>query len=51
MKRQVFVDADGDLPTAYRSSVEEMNAALTRPDLRVGVGAQRNGAAPDFLAD
>lgn len=50
MKRQVLVDADGDLDTAYRRSVEDMNTALTRPDLRVGASAQRNGTAPDFLA-
>jgi enoyl-CoA hydratase/carnithine racemase len=50
MKRQVFVDANGDLDDAYRRSVEDMNAALGHPDLRVGIKAQRQRTAPDFLA-
>jgi enoyl-CoA hydratase/carnithine racemase len=50
MKRQVFVDADGDLDVAYRRSVEDMNAALAHPDMRVGTGAQRRGGRPDFLS-
>ena len=50
MKRQVFVDALGDLDDAYRRSVDDMNAALSHPDLRVGVRAQREKATPDFLA-
>ena len=49
MKRQVFVDANGDLDDAYRRSVEDMNAALAHPDLRVGISAQRKRSAPDFL--
>jgi enoyl-CoA hydratase/carnithine racemase len=50
MKRQVFVDATGDLDDAYRRSVEDMNAALAHPDMRVGIRAQRGKVAPDFLA-
>ena len=50
MKRQVVVDADGDLDTAYRRSVDDMNAALAHPDLRVGARALRHGTAPDFLS-
>ena len=50
MKRQVFVDAIGDLDDAYRRSVDEMNAALAHPDLRIGTRAQRHKVAPDFLA-
>ncbi len=50
MKRQVLVDGDGDLDTAYRRSVDDMNAALARPDLRIGARAQRSGTAPDFLS-
>ena len=50
MKRQVFADAAGDLDVAYRRSVEDMNAALSHPDLRVGIRAQRQRTAPDFLA-
>jgi len=50
MKRQVFADAAGDLDDAYRRSVADMNKALTHPDLRVGIKAQRQRTAPDFLA-
>jgi enoyl-CoA hydratase/carnithine racemase len=49
MKRQVFADAAGDLDDAYRRSVEDMNKALSHPDLRVGIKAQRRRTAPDFL--
>jgi hypothetical protein len=50
MKRLIFIDAVGDLDDAYRRSVEDMNAALAHPDLRVGISAQRRKSAPDFLA-
>jgi enoyl-CoA hydratase/carnithine racemase len=50
MKRQVLVDATGDLDDAYRRSVEDMNTALGHPDLRLGIKAQRQRTAPDFLA-
>lgn len=50
MKRQVFVDADGDLDVAYRRSVEDMDAALAHPDMRVGTRAQRRGDRPDFFS-
>ena len=50
MKRQVFVDAIGDLDEAYRRSVDDMNAALARPDLRAGIRAQRQKVTPNFLA-
>jgi enoyl-CoA hydratase/carnithine racemase len=50
MKRQVFADAAGDLDDAYRRSVEDMNKALSHPDLRLGIKAQRQKTAPDFLA-
>jgi enoyl-CoA hydratase/carnithine racemase len=49
MKRQVFADAAGDLDDAYRRSVDDMNTALAHPDLRVGIKAQRQRTAPDFL--
>ena len=49
MKRAVLVDADGDLDAAYRTSVAEMDAALTGRHFRVGVRALRNRARPDFL--
>jgi enoyl-CoA hydratase/carnithine racemase len=50
MKRQVNVDATSDLDDAYRRSVEDMNAALAHPDLRIGIKAQRQKTPPDFLA-
>jgi enoyl-CoA hydratase/carnithine racemase len=49
MKRQLFVDAAGDLETAYLRSVEEMDRALTRPDLGEGLAALRERRPPDFL--
>lgn len=49
MKRQLFLDAVGDLDTAYRRSVDDMNAALRHPDLEEGLAAFRERRAPDFL--
>ena len=49
MKRQLFVDATGDLGTAYRRSVEDMNAALRHPDLKEGLAAFRERRPPNFL--
>jgi enoyl-CoA hydratase/carnithine racemase len=49
MKRQIFVDAWGDLEDAYRRSVEDMNAAMSHPDFHRGVAALRERRAPDFL--
>jgi enoyl-CoA hydratase/carnithine racemase len=49
MKRQLFVDAAGDLGTAYRRSVEDMKAALRHPDLREGLAAFNERRQPDFL--
>jgi enoyl-CoA hydratase/carnithine racemase len=49
MKRQLFVDAAGDLSTAYRHSVEDMNAALRHPDLKEGLAAFRERRPPNFL--
>ena len=51
MKRAVVIDAAGDLDTAYRRSVEDMEAALRHPDLRRGLAAQRAKRVPDFLVD
>ena len=50
MKRQLFLDAWGDLEDAYRRSVEDMNAAMTHPDFREGVAALRQKRAPHFLS-
>ena len=49
MKRQIFVDAWGDLEAAYHRSVEDMNAAMKHPDFREGVAALRERRPPDFL--
>jgi len=51
MKRQVFADAAADLDDAYRRSVEDMNKALSHPDLRIGINAQQRKTAPDFLRE
>jgi enoyl-CoA hydratase/carnithine racemase len=50
MKRQLFVDAAGDLGSAYGRSVDDMNAALRHPDLREGLAAFRDRRPPDFLS-
>jgi enoyl-CoA hydratase/carnithine racemase len=49
MKRALVLDAAGDLETAYRRSVDDMNAALAHPDLKEGLAAFRERRAPDFL--
>jgi len=51
MKRQLYVDAWGDLEDAYRRSVEDMNASMTHPDFREGVMSLRQKRPPDFLSD
>ena len=50
MKRAVLVDAVGDLDTAYRRSVEDMDAALASDDFRIGLAAARAKVSPDYLA-
>lgn len=50
MKRQIFIDSIFDYDDAYRTSVSEMNAALSGPDFRAGVRAARNRERPNFLA-
>lgn len=49
MKRAIFLDANGDLHTAYRRSVDDMNAALRHPDLKEGLAAFKERRPPDFL--
>jgi enoyl-CoA hydratase/carnithine racemase len=49
MKRQLFLDAAGDLGTAYRRSVDDMNAALRHPDLKEGLAAIKARRPPNFL--
>lgn len=50
MKRAVLVDAWGDLESAYRRSVVEMDEALTGASFAAGVAAVRSRRRPDFLA-
>lgn len=49
MKRAVFLDAAGDFATAYRRSVDDMNAALRHPDLQEGLAAFKERRPPNFL--
>lgn len=49
MKRALFTDAAGDFDTAYRRSVDDMDAALRHPDLKEGLAAFRERRPPDFL--
>lgn len=49
MKRQLFLDAVGDLGTAYCRSVGDMDAALRHPDLKEGLAAFQERRPPDFL--
>ncbi|WP_019876045.1 enoyl-CoA hydratase-related protein [Sporichthya polymorpha] len=51
MKRQLMVDAWGPLDEAYTRSVQDMNAALKHPDIRVGLRALKEKRLPDFLAE
>jgi enoyl-CoA hydratase/carnithine racemase len=49
MKRQLFVDAAGDLDTAYRRSVSDMDAALRSADFKEGLAAFRQRWPPRFV--
>ena len=51
MKRALFLDAAGDFDTAYRRSVDDMNAALRHPDLKEGLAAFNERRPPDFLGE
>lgn len=51
MKRAVLIDAAGDLDSAYRRSVADMNIALAGSDFRVGLAAAKAKKPPDFLAN
>jgi enoyl-CoA hydratase/carnithine racemase len=48
MKRQVYVDAQGDLETAYLRAVEDMNRMVREPDFTTGLTAIRERRRPDF---
>jgi enoyl-CoA hydratase/carnithine racemase len=50
MKRQVYVDAQGDLETAYVRAVEDMNRMVGEPDFATGLAATRNKRRADFRA-
>lgn len=49
MKRQLYIDANGDLDTAYRRAVEDMNRMVGEPDFARGLAATREGRLPRFL--
>jgi enoyl-CoA hydratase/carnithine racemase len=49
MKRQLYVDANGDLDTAYKRAVEDMNRMVGEPDFAVGLAASRDRQLPRFL--
>jgi enoyl-CoA hydratase/carnithine racemase len=49
MKRQLFLDAAGDLDTAYRRSVADMDAALGHADFKEGLAALRERRPARFL--
>jgi enoyl-CoA hydratase/carnithine racemase len=48
MKRQLYVDAEDDLDTAYRTSVRNMEEMMRHPDFRVGLAALRQRARPRY---
>jgi enoyl-CoA hydratase/carnithine racemase len=48
MKRQVYVDAQGDLETAYLRAVEDMNRMVGEPDFAAGLAATRERRRADF---
>jgi enoyl-CoA hydratase/carnithine racemase len=49
MKRALLIDAAGDFDSAYRRSVEDMNAALAHPDMKEGLAAFKERRPPNFL--
>jgi enoyl-CoA hydratase/carnithine racemase len=48
MKRQVYVDAQGDLETAYVRAVDDMNRMVGEPDFATGLAATREKRRADF---
>lgn len=48
MKRQLYVDADIDLETAYVRSVRDMNDMMAAPDFSRGVSALRDRRRPYY---
>jgi enoyl-CoA hydratase/carnithine racemase len=50
MKRQVYLDAQGDLETAYLRSVEDMDRMVGEPDFAIGLTATRQKRRADFRA-
>lgn len=49
IKRQLHVDAEGDLHEAYRRSVLDMDRLVTEPDFSEGLRAMRQKRLPVFL--
>ncbi|HZE48707.1 MAG TPA: enoyl-CoA hydratase-related protein [Jatrophihabitantaceae bacterium] len=48
MKRQLYVDANGDLETAYLRAVEDMNRMVGEPDYSTGLAAVTDRRRPVF---
>ncbi len=49
IKRQLYVDANGDLETAYLRAVEDMNRMIGEPDFATGLAAVNARERPQFL--
>lgn len=49
IKRQLHVDAHGDLDTAYRRAVSDMNRMIGEPDFAHGLAAVRARRRPQYL--
>ena len=49
MKRQLYVDASGDLETAYVRAVEDMNRMVAEPDFATGLAAVNERRRPQFM--
>lgn len=49
MKRQVYLDAWGDLEPAYTRSVDDMNRMVGEPDFSTGLRAMRKRSKPQYL--
>jgi enoyl-CoA hydratase/carnithine racemase len=50
MKRQIYIDAQGDLETAYLRAVDDMNRMVGEPDFATGLAATRQKRRADFWA-
>jgi enoyl-CoA hydratase/carnithine racemase len=49
IKRQLHIDAHGDLDTAYRRAVADMDRMIGEPDFAHGLAAMRARHRPRYL--